>query len=524
MPSGPARRPRCGCWTDCSPALGEPAGNRRAEEHQHQPAGRLAGAPGQPADAGTEFEAGQRHDHADGADHQSRHQDAPGDGSEREADHEVVQAQRERGDQEPHRGDRRTAARLGTAPARPGAPAAGLCTAAARPGAAATRLLRAARPHQAIRPDRQQQAAADPAGRAAERARRASPEYDSDHRHASLEQAERQPNPQPGARVHTCHADPERRSEVGEPERYRHDQQRKHTATVADVPAGTPARAAGPPAAGVPYAAAMRVALCQLPISSDPGVNLARAREALARAAASGARLAILPEGTLASFGSDLAAAAGSYAAFCEGLADAARAHGIAVVAGPVEPGPGRADGLVYNTAVAIDTDGRLAATYRKIHLFDALGQRESDRMAAGAEPVVVGLAGLRVGILICYDVRFPEHARALVDRGAELIAIPAAWAAGLFKEEHWVTLVRARAIENTVWVAAADQVPDPAESGSRAPSGVGRSMLVDPMGVVQLDLGPRAAVCAGELDPGLTAEVRAVLPSLEHRRKDVFG
>src|SRR5258708_6571586 len=105
---------------------------------------------------------------------------------------------------------------------------------------------------------------------------------------------------------------------------------------------------------------------------------------------------------------------------------------------------------------------------------------------------------------------------------GAALIVVPAGWAAGLFKEEHWVTLIRARAIENTVWVAAADQVPDPAEPPTRAPTGSGRSMLVDPMGTVRLDLGPRQGIAVGEVDTGVTAEVRAALPSLEHRREDV--
>ena len=220
--------------------------------------------------------------------------------------------------------------------------------------------------------------------------------------------------------------------------------------------------------------------------------------------------------------GTDLRAAAEpTDGPFCQGLAEAAREHGVAVVAGVFEPGPGQ---RVYNTAVAFDARGRLTAAYRKIHMFDALGQRESDEVAAGDEPVVAELGGLRVGVLTCYDIRFPEHARALVNRGAELIVVLSGWAAGLFKEEHWVTLNRARAIENTVWVAAADQVPDRDEPPTRAPTGVGRSMLIDPMGAVRLDLGYRPGVAVGEVDTELTAEVRTVLPCLEHRRDDLFG
>jgi deaminated glutathione amidase len=266
----------------------------------------------------------------------------------------------------------------------------------------------------------------------------------------------------------------------------------------------------------------MRVALCQLPVSSDPSVNLGRAQQALDDAARAGAQLAVLPEGMQARFGTDLRAAAEpTDGPFCRGLAEAARDRGVAVVAGVFEPGPGR---LVYNTAVMFDEQGRLAAAYRKIHLFDALGQRESDQVAPGDEPVVAELGGLRVGVMTCYDIRFPEHARALLARRADLIVVPAGWAAGLFKEEHWVTLIRARAIENTVWVAAADQVPDPAEPPTRAPTGSGRSMLVDPMGTVRLDLGPRRGIAVGEVDTDVTAEVRAALPSLEHRREDVFA
>src|SRR5260221_11143610 len=206
----------------------------------------------------------------------------------------------------------------------------------------------------------------------------------------------------------------------------------------------------------------MRVALCQLPVSSDPSVNLARAQQAVADAARAGAQLAVFPEGAQARFGTRLGAAADAAdGALCRGLSEAARDHGIAVIAGVFEPGPGR---LVYNTAVVFDERGTLAAAYRKIHLFDALGQRESDQVAAGDEPTVTELGGLRVGLLICYDIRFPEHARALVAPGADLIVVPAGWAAGRFKGEDWVRLIPARAIENNVWVVAADQVPDPAE------------------------------------------------------------
>src|SRR5215469_4993329 len=211
----------------------------------------------------------------------------------------------------------------------------------------------------------------------------------------------------------------------------------------------------------------MRVALGQLPISSVPQVNLDRVRAAAALAGTQGAQMIVFPEGTQARFSVDLRAVAEPLdGEFSLGLAAAAQSAGVAIVAGLFEPAP---DGRVFNTTVAYEADGTLAAVYRKLHLFDALGHRESDSVAPGDDTVIATVAGLRVGFMTCYDVRFPELARRLAADGAQLLVLPAAWAAGPVKEDHWVTLVRARAIENTIWLAAAGQVPDPAEPATRA-------------------------------------------------------
>ncbi|MEU7852603.1 carbon-nitrogen hydrolase family protein [Nonomuraea sp. NPDC049141] len=254
-----------------------------------------------------------------------------------------------------------------------------------------------------------------------------------------------------------------------------------------------------------------RIALCQIPVSPDPSANLKRVREALAKA--DGAELAIFPEATLTRYGSRITELAEPLdGPFVSGVAEAAREHGVAVIAGVFEPGPDR----VHNTAVAIDAQGAIQAAYRKIHLFDSFGAKESELVARGAEPVVVELAGLRVGLITCYDVRFPELARALVDQGAELFAVIAAWGSGPLKEDHWITLVRARALENTMWTAAVGQAPNPAESSDGF--GVGRSMLVDPLGVVRADLGTGPGIQVVEVDPEVTASARTALPCLEHR------
>ena len=266
----------------------------------------------------------------------------------------------------------------------------------------------------------------------------------------------------------------------------------------------------------------MRIALCQVPVSPDISVNLTRVRAALKEAALDGAELALFPEATMVRFGSDLVAAAEPLdGPFCSAVASASAEAGVASVTGVFEPSP---DGRVFNTAVAFSAAGALVASYRKLHLFDALGQRESDLVAPGSAPVIADLAGAPVGLQICYDIRFPELTRALAAGGARLVTVSAAWQSGLFKEEHWVTLLRARAIENTVWIAAAGQVPDPAAAPTRAPTGVGRSMLIDPLGVIRHDMGPSAGVSVVDADLSAVDPVRETLPSLANRRDDVFG
>ena len=164
-----------------------------------------------------------------------------------------------------------------------------------------------------------------------------------------------------------------------------------------------------------------------------------------------------------------------------------------------------------YNTLVAVRPDGTLAGSYRKIHLYDAFGYRESDRLAPGdSDPLSVSVGDHRLGLITCYDLRFPELTRSLATDGADVLVVPAAWIRGPLKEDHWMTLLRARAIENTCYVAAADQCGD-AYSG--------RSMLIDPMGVVVASLGEEVGTCVGDVDTERVGSVRRRNPTLEHAR-----
>jgi predicted amidohydrolase len=246
--------------------------------------------------------------------------------------------------------------------------------------------------------------------------------------------------------------------------------------------------------------------------------NLRRLRALITQAADEGAELVIAPEAAMRSFGEgheSLAPYAESLdGPFVSGLAEEARGHGVTVVAGMFETVEGD-QARAYNTVVAVGTDGSLIGRYRKLHLFDALGWTESKQLAAGPMELLTFASGdVTVGVLTCYDLRFPELSRSLVDEGATLLALPSAWVAGPHKVDQWTALVHARAIENTVYVAGAAQPP---------PQYSGHSMVVDPFGVRLAELGDDEGVAVTDVSRARVGEVRERMPSLEHRRFRVF-
>jgi predicted amidohydrolase len=248
------------------------------------------------------------------------------------------------------------------------------------------------------------------------------------------------------------------------------------------------------------------VALVQEASGLDPAAN----RERLEQLTPAGADLVVFPEAFARDFGeagSDVSEyAEGLDGPFVQQVAASAAACATTVVAGMFETSADPA--RPHNTLVM---RGAAEAAYRKIHLYDSFGYRESDRLVAGpVEPTVVTVGGWQVGLLTCYDLRFPELARLLVDRGAELLVLPAAWVAGPRKVDHWTTLVRARAIENTVFVAAAAQ-PGPRYSG--------HSLVVDPLGDVLAEAGDGPAVLRARLEHESLVTARGTNPSLANRR-----
>ncbi|MBG6054700.1 putative amidohydrolase [Salinibacterium sp. CAN_S4] len=254
-------------------------------------------------------------------------------------------------------------------------------------------------------------------------------------------------------------------------------------------------------------------AVCQFAPGADVSANLAVIRTFSESAATRGATLVVFPE--YSSFfepalgAASLAAAESLDGTFVSALKEIASTLGIHLVAGMLETMDAT---HVSNTLVAVSPAGAVVATYRKLHLYDAFGQRESDHVRAGdiAPPQTFPWEGFTVGMQTCYDIRFPEVSRQLVDAGADLLLVPAEWVRGPLKEHHWRTLVTARALENTVYVAAADHAP---------PIGVGNSMVVDPMGVELVTIGEEQGIAVAELSPERVAAVRRVNPALTLRR-----
>ena len=257
------------------------------------------------------------------------------------------------------------------------------------------------------------------------------------------------------------------------------------------------------------------IAVAQFAPAAEEAANLAAIGQLVATASGRGAALLVFPEYSsyfVDPFDDSLAAHAEALdGPFVTALTGLAAAHGVVIVAGLLE----RADGhRVRNTVVAVDATG-LIASYRKLHLYDAFGQRESDWVEPGElnAPETFEIDGLRFGLMTCYDLRFPEVGRTLADAGADVFLVPAEWVRGPLKEHHWRTLILARAIENTVFVAAADHPP---------PLGVGNSMIVDPQGMEIAAIGTATDVVVAHIERGTIERVRRVNPALQLRRMRV--
>lgn len=263
----------------------------------------------------------------------------------------------------------------------------------------------------------------------------------------------------------------------------------------------------------------LRTALCQFHASAEPEENLRTIDETARHAAESGARLVVFPEASMARFGVPLGPVAQPLdGPWAESVRETARRYELTVVAGMFTPGP---DGRVANTLLA--TGPHTEAAYDKIHLYDAFGFRESDTVVPGSSVVTVDVDDVRVGLATCYDVRFPELFRAHADAGATLSVLPASWGAGPGKAAQWELLTRARALDAGVWVAAVGQAPpspeDDIEQPTRAPAGIGHSLLAGPDGQPRQQAGTGEELLVADVDPAEAERVRAAVAVLDNRR-----
>jgi predicted amidohydrolase len=267
----------------------------------------------------------------------------------------------------------------------------------------------------------------------------------------------------------------------------------------------------------------LRAAVVQLNSTGEKARNLEVAERLVRAAAADGAELVALPEKwNLLAGGEGLLAGAESLDGPSLGAARVwSRELGIHVLAGSVaERGP---EGKAFNTSVLIDPAGEDIATYRKIHMFDVevggVSYRESEHEEPGEEIVTAAAAGITVGLSVCYDLRFPELFRILAIRGAQVLTVPSAFTLATGRD-HWEVLLRSRAIENQAFVLAPNQF------GEAPPhfSSSGRSLIVDPWGVVLATAPDEECFVAAELDFAAQDRVRASLPSLANRRPRAYS
>lgn len=255
----------------------------------------------------------------------------------------------------------------------------------------------------------------------------------------------------------------------------------------------------------------MKVALGQFAVSREWRENTKICLGLMKDALAGGADLLVMPEGVLARDIADpdlvLKAAQPLDGPFVTELLAASKGTSLTTIMTVHVPA---GDGKALNVLIVL-RNGEIIARYDKLHLYDAFAMQESERVRPGnTVPPLVEVAGMMVGLMTCYDVRFPELARRLALDGADVLVLPSAWVKGPLKEMHWEVLATARALENTCYLVAV---------GECGPRNIGNSLVVDPLGVAIAKAPESAALVFADLDPQRIAHAREVLPVLENRR-----
>jgi len=263
-----------------------------------------------------------------------------------------------------------------------------------------------------------------------------------------------------------------------------------------------------------------KVAIVQFKASTNKNNNLKKILSYINKASKKGAELCAFPEFMMFYTPSSQSSSKLSSLAetingnFVTTIAQAAKKSSIQVVGTFYEKS--RKKNRVYDTSFIINKFGKVVSTYRKIHLYDAMGFKESNKMTPGSKIVKPTKTSVgKIGMLICYDLRFPEMSRTLASAGSEILVVPSAWVKGEMKEEHWVTINKTRAIENGCYVVAPDQVGN---------IYCGRSLVVDPLGKILLDMKKRQGFGVVNISLNQVKKIRKILPLLKNRRTDVYS
>ena len=264
----------------------------------------------------------------------------------------------------------------------------------------------------------------------------------------------------------------------------------------------------------------MKVALVQFKASVNKEENLKKIISYISKASSKKALLCAFPEFMMfytksSQTSKELASLSETINGnFISSISKAAKENRIQVVGSFYEKS--KKNNRVYDTSFVINNSGKVISTYRKIHLYDALGFKESDKMIPGSKITKpIGTSIGKIGMMICYDLRFPEMSRALALAGSEVLIVPSAWVKGPMKEEHWITINKTRAIENGCYVIAPDQVGN---------IYCGRSLVVDPYGKVLVDMKKKQGISFFDIDLKKVKEIRKVLPLLKNRRADTYS
>ena len=263
----------------------------------------------------------------------------------------------------------------------------------------------------------------------------------------------------------------------------------------------------------------MKIAVVQFKASTNKETNLKKIIQYISNAAKNKAEMVAFPEFMMLYTNSkqtpqQLAILAETIKGnFVQSIAKAAKENHIQVVGSFYEKSAKK--DRVYDTSFVVSKSGKIISTYRKIHLYDAFGFRESDKMMPGSnisKPVKTSVG--KIGMMICYDLRFPEISRSLASSGSEILVIPSAWVKGEMKEEHWLTINKTRAIENGCYVISPDQVGN---------IYCGRSVVVDPYGKILLDMKKKQGIGFVNIDLKRIKQIRKILPLLKNRRTDIY-